>query len=139
MTVPDTMEVPTNMQTDTVLEHLSREDLLRRIEDLEEEVLMSRAFNLADTGANDAILHWQGRSRFLSEKIIPVQLKPVREESLNPTQGAHRIIDGDNLAVMTSLLTEFRGGSTKGIDVIYRARGRPARRAWPRPLPSYFL
>ena len=105
---------------DKPLEYLSREDLIQRIEELEEQIRLDKVFSdIAEPNANDAVLHWQGRSRFLSEKIIPVQLKPVRAESLNPTKGAHRIIDGDNLAVMTSLLTEFRGGPNKGIDVIY--------------------
>lgn len=38
---------------------------------------------------------------------------------MNPEEGEHRIIDGDNLAVMTSLLTDFRGGPTRGVDIIY--------------------
>ena len=38
---------------------------------------------------------------------------------VSPEQGNHRIINGDNLSVMTSLLAEFRGGRNKGIDVIY--------------------
>lgn len=33
--------------------------------------------------------------------------------------GEHQIIDGDNLAVMRSLLTDFRGGPTTGFDVVY--------------------
>lgn len=33
--------------------------------------------------------------------------------------GDHRVIDGDNLAVMRSLLSEFRGGPKTGFDVIY--------------------
>lgn len=81
---------------------------------------MSKAFSqIAETGANDATLLWQGRNRFLAEKIIPVRLKPIESESLNPDKGNHQIIDGDNLAVMTSLLTDFRGGPTRGFDVIY--------------------
>lgn len=102
------------------LDYLSREELVQRVAELEEQLRLDKVFSsIAESNANDAVLHWQGRSRFLSEKIIPVQLKPVKEESLTPTKGAHRIIDGDNLAVMTSLLTEFRGGPNKGIDVIY--------------------
>jgi adenine-specific DNA-methyltransferase len=103
-----------------VLDHLTREELVQQVEDLREELRMSRAFsNIADSGANDAILQWHGRNRFLAEKIIPVRLKPLVAESLNPEKGEHRIIDGDNLAVMASLLMDFRGGPTRGVDVIY--------------------
>ena len=81
---------------------------------------MSRAFSqIGENSATDATLLWQGRNRFLAEKIIPVRLKPIACESLNPDKGDHQIIDGDNLAVMTSLLTDFRGGPTRGFDVIY--------------------
>ena len=81
---------------------------------------MSRAFSqIGENSATDATLLWQGRNRFLAEKIIPVRLKPIASESLNPNKGDHQIIDGDNLAVMTSLLTDFRGGPTRGFDVIY--------------------
>lgn len=103
-----------------VLKHLNKQELIQHIEDLQEELRMSRAFtNIAETGGNDAILQWQGRNRFLAEKVIPVRLKPIVGESLNSEKGEHRIIDGDNLAVMTSLLTDFRGGPTRGFDVIY--------------------
>lgn len=103
-----------------ILEHLSRPELIQQIEDLREELRMGRVFsNVPDSSSNDAILQWRGRNRFLAEKIIPVRLKPVASESLNPEKGEHRIIDGDNLAVMTSLLTDFRGGPTRGFDVIY--------------------
>ena len=81
---------------------------------------MSRAFSqIGENSATDATLLWQGRNRFLAEKIIPVRLKPIASKSLNPDKGDHQIIDGDNLAVMTSLLTDFRGGPTRGFDVIY--------------------
>lgn len=103
-----------------VLKHLSKQELIQQVEDLQEELRMSRAFaNIAETGGNDAVLQWQGRNRFLAEKVIPVRLKPIASESLNSDKGEHRIIDGDNLAVMTSLLTDFRGGPTRGFDVIY--------------------
>ncbi len=102
------------------LEYLSKEELIQRLGELEEQITLDKAFStITEPNAGDAILHWQGRSRFLSEKVIPVQLKPVAEQSLNPADSKNRIIDGDNLAVMTSLLTEFRGGPNKGIDVIY--------------------
>ncbi len=112
--------VPDGNPPSPILDQLTREELVHQIEDLREELRMSRAFsNIADSGANDAILQWQGRNRFLAEKIIPVRLKPLAAESLNPEKGEHRIIDGDNLAVMTSLLMDFRGGPTRGVDVIY--------------------
>jgi adenine-specific DNA-methyltransferase len=99
---------------------LDREQLIHLVEELQEERRMSRAFsNLSESGANDATLQWRGRNRFLAEKIIPVSLKPVPDLSLNSELGDHRIIDGDNLSVMASLLTEFRGGPTRGVDVIY--------------------
>ena len=86
-----------------VLQHLNKRDLVHLVEDLQEELRMSRAFsNIAEAGANDAVLQWQGRNRFLSEKIIPVRLKPLAGESLCPKEGEHQIIDGDNLAVMAS-------------------------------------
>lgn len=111
---------PNGNPASPVLDQLTRDELVHQIEDLREELRMSRAFsNIADAGANDAILQWQGRNRFLAEKIIPVRLKPLAAESLNPEKGEHRIIDGDNLAVMTSLLMDFRGGPTRGVDVIY--------------------
>jgi adenine-specific DNA-methyltransferase len=102
------------------LQHLDKQQLIQHVQDLQEELRLSRAFShIADSGANDAILQWRGRNRFLAEKIIPVRLKPIAGESLNSEKGEHRIIDGDNLAVMTSLLTDFRGGPTRGFDVVY--------------------
>ncbi len=104
----------------SAFEHLSKDELIQHIEALQEELHLSRAFSdIPEVGLNDAVLHWRGRNRFLAEKPVPVQLRPVAAESLYPEKGEHRIIDGDNLSVMTSLLTEFRGGLSKGIDVIY--------------------
>jgi adenine-specific DNA-methyltransferase len=115
-----TKRPPLNSPENPVLQHLSKPELIQHVEDLQEELRMSKAFSqIAETGANDATLLWQGRNRFLAEKIIPVRLKPIETESLNPDKGEHQIIDGDNLAVMTSLLTDFRGGPTRGFDVIY--------------------
>ncbi len=64
---------------------------------------------------------WQGRNRFFNEKVIPVQLKPSEEDSFQTDQDdcGNRIIAGDNLAVMASLLTEFKGGRDNGADIIY--------------------
>ena len=109
-----------NKSDESVLHHLSKQDLIRHVQNLQEELRMSRAFSrIAETGASDATLLWQGRNRFLAERIIPVRLKPIAAKSLNPDKGEHQVIDGDNLAVMTSLLTDFRGGPTRGFDVIY--------------------
>lgn len=105
---------------DKALASRSKEELIERIAELEEQLKLETAFaSISESNNGDAILHWQGRNRFLSEKVVPVQLKPVKEKSLHPQKGNHRIIDGDNLAVMTSLLSEFRGGANKGVDVIY--------------------
>ena len=117
-TAPKTPTV--NGPEHTVLNHLSKQDLIQHVQDLQEELRMSRAFSqIGENSATDATLLWQGRNRFLAEKIIPVRLKPIACESLNPDKGDHQTIDGDNLAVMTSLLTDFRGGPTRGFDVIY--------------------
>lgn len=102
------------------LEYLTKEELIQRVEDLQEELRMSQAFvEVLDTGSTDATLQWRGRNRFLSEKPIAVKLEPDEVESFNPSMGEHQIIDGDNLSVMTSLLTDYRGGPNKGIDIIY--------------------
>lgn len=98
----------------------SPEELIALIHHQQEEIRMGRAFsNIAEDVGNDATLQWQGRNRFLSEKVVPVQLEQSQSDSLCPDKGDHRIINGDNLSVMTSLLTEFRGGRNKGVDVIY--------------------
>lgn len=91
------------------------------VEELQEEKRMNAAFShISETGSNDAALMWQGRNRFLAEQVKPVVIKPVPEKSYPaPDGGTHRIIDGDNLAVMRSLLTEFRGGPKTGFDVVY--------------------
>lgn len=109
-----------NKSDKSVLHHLRKQDLIQHVQDLQEELRMSKAFSqIAETDSSDATLLWQGRNRFLAEKIIPVRLKPIAAESLNPGKGEHQVIDGDNLAVMTSLLTDYRGGPTRGFDVIY--------------------
>lgn len=91
------------------------------VEELQEEKRMGEAFShISETGSNDAALMWQGRNRFLAENVKPVSIKPIPEKSYPESAGGqHRIIDGDNLAVMRSLLTEFRGGPKTGFDVIY--------------------
>ncbi|GAB3799042.1 hypothetical protein GCM10028819_21500 [Spirosoma humi] len=109
-----------NNTTSPLLHSLDREQLIRMIEELQEEKRMTEAFShISETGSNDAALMWQGRNRFLAENVKPVVIKPVPEKSYNPDNGNHRIIDGDNLAVMRSLLTEFRGGPKTGFDVVY--------------------
>lgn len=102
------------------LRDLTQEELINRLLHQDEEIRMGRAFsNIAEDVGNDATLQWQGRNRFLSEKVIPVQLEHSEADSLCPARGDHRIINGDNLSVMTTLLAEFRGGRSKGVDVIY--------------------
>lgn len=104
----------------TAFDDFTREELIALLLHKEEEMQMGRAFsNIAEDVGNDATLQWQGRNRFLSEKIIPVQLERSEPDSLHSERGDHRIINGDNLSVMTSLLAEFRGGRNKGVDVIY--------------------
>lgn len=114
------------MKTDTctttpLLHTLERDQLIQMVEELQEEKRMREAFShISETGSNDAALMWQGRNRFLAENVAPVSIKRVDEKSYPVgVGGEHRIIDGDNLAVMRSLLTEFRGGPKTGFDVIY--------------------
>lgn len=103
------------------LHALERDQLIQMIEELQENKNMREAFShISETGTNDAALMWQGRNRFLAENVAPVSISPKNEKSYpKGVGGAHRIIDGDNLAVMRSLLTEFRGGPTTGFDVVY--------------------
>lgn len=106
--------------SDTPLHALERDQLISMIEELQEKNKMQGAFSQsAETGANDATLMWQGRNRFLAENVSPVSIVRKDENSYPEGGGEHRIIDGDNLAVMRSLLTEFRGGLKTGFDVIY--------------------
>jgi adenine-specific DNA-methyltransferase len=104
-----------------LLHTLDRDELVRMVEELQEEKRMREAFShISETGSNDAALMWQGRNRFLAENVAPVSIQRVDEKSYpSNVGGEHRIIDGDNLAVMRSLLTEYRGGPKTGFDVIY--------------------
>lgn len=103
-----------------ILEHLDKDQLIQHVKELQEQLRLSQAFSqISEAGGHDATLLWKGRNRFLAERIVPVRLKPIESESLNPAAGGNQIIDGDNLAVMTSLLADFRGGPAKGFDVIY--------------------
>jgi adenine-specific DNA-methyltransferase len=103
-----------------ILKTLNQDELIARLLHQQEEIQMGRAFShISEDVDNDATLQWQGRNRFLSEKVIPVQLEQSLPDSLCPDKGDHRIINGDNLSVMTSLLAELRGGRDKGVDVIY--------------------
>lgn len=110
-----------NSMAAPLLQGLERERLIQIIEELQEEKRMREAFShISETGSNDAALMWQGRNRFLAETISPVSIKRVDEKSYPVNIGGeHRIIDGDNLAVMRSLLAEFRGGPKTGFDVVY--------------------
>ena len=107
-------------ENQSVLAYLTKEELIQQVRSLQEELSMSRTFaHLAENSAEDATLLWRGRNRFLAEKVLPVRLTPVAKQSLNPDKGENLIIDGENLGVMTSLLTDFRGGPDRGFDVIY--------------------
>ena len=115
-----TTKAVVNSESKDVLSHLSKDELIQQIQSLREELEMSKTFSqLGESTSSDATLHWRGRSRFLAEKVMPVRLTPIEKESLFPEKGDNLIIDGDNLGVMTSLLTDFRGGPNKGFDVIY--------------------
>ncbi|MBF8965460.1 hypothetical protein I0P70_19580 [Pontibacter sp. FD36] len=104
-----------------ILQTLDKEQLIQMVEELQEEKRMRETFShISETGSNDAALMWRGRNRFLSEIVRPVNIKPLADKSYPVGEGGdHRIIDGDNLAVMRSLLSEFRGGPNTGFDVIY--------------------
>nr|WP_315419948.1 site-specific DNA-methyltransferase [uncultured Pedobacter sp.] len=103
------------------LQSLSKQELIRIVSELQEEKKVKEVFStLTETGANDASLMWRGRNRFLAENISPVSIRPVGDKAFpKEIGGNHRIIDGDNLAVMRSLLSEFRGGPKTGFDIVY--------------------
>lgn len=103
------------------LQSLSKQELIRVVQELQEEKRVKQVFSsFSETGSNDASLMWRGRNRFLAENISPVSIRPVLDKGFpKGKDGEHRIIDGDNLAVMRSLLSEFRGGPKTGFDVIY--------------------
>ena len=104
------------------LSRLSQSELIERLLASQEETRLAKAFGqIADTGTTDAALMWRGRNRFLNEKIIPVQLEPSEADSFQAEQDdcGNRIIAGDNLPVMASLMTEFKGGRDRGVDIIY--------------------
>lgn len=107
--------------TSQPMDALDRAQLIRLVEQLQEDKKMRDAFShIAEGNANDATLVWQGRNRFLAENVAPVSINRKDKKSFPPNEGGeHRIIDGDNLATMRSLLTEFRGGPKTGFDVIY--------------------
>ena len=80
-TAPKTPTV--NGPEHTVLNHLSKQDLIQHVQDLQEELRMSRAFSqIGENSATDATLLWQGRNRFLAEKIIPVRLHLIGTDHL---------------------------------------------------------
>ena len=96
---------------------------------LEEEKRMQASFaHISETNGNDAALMWRGRNRFLAEKVRPVTTKELPEKSFpQHTGGDHRIYDGDNLAVMRSLLSEYRGGQKRALT--WCTSTRPTTRA----------
>lgn len=108
-------------KTPSSLQSLDREQLIQLVEQLQEDKKMREAFShISESGTNDATLMWQGRNRFLAENVLPVSIHRKDEKSFPVgIGGVHRIIDGDNLATMRSLLTEFRGGPKTGFDVVY--------------------
>ena len=60
--------------TSNPYKNLTNEQLIQHIERLQEELQMSRVFTpVTETVSGDAVLQWQGRNRFLSEKVVPVQ------------------------------------------------------------------
>ena len=88
----------------------------------QEETRLAKAFSqIADTGTTNAALMWRGRNRFLTEKIIPVLLKESDADNFQTEQDdcGNLIIAGDNLSVMASLLTDFKGGRDRGVDIVY--------------------
>ena len=104
------------------LSRLSQNELIERLLASQEETRLAKAFaQIADTGTTDAALMWRGRNRFLNEKIIPVQLERSDCDSFQVDQDdcGNQIIAGDNLPIMASLLTDFKGGRDRGVDVIY--------------------
>ena len=64
-------------QTDQVfLEDLSRDQLIKLINELREDKKMRAIFSQgSELGSNDATLMWQGRNRFLAETVTPVSIK----------------------------------------------------------------
>ena len=103
--------------TSPFLHTLERDQLIQMVKELQEEKQMREAFShISDTSSNDAALMWQGRNRFLAENVAPVSIKRVGGKSYPvDVGGEHRIIDGDNLAVMRSLLTNFEAGQRPGL------------------------
>ncbi|OTW36572.1 hypothetical protein CAP57_02295 [Enterobacter kobei] len=110
-----------NLPEESLLEKLTKEELLKLVKEMHEDKKMHAIFSTdADLYANDATLMWQGRNRFLAETVTPVTIKSDEKKSFpEKVGGNHRIIDGDNLAVMRSLINEFRGGPNTGFDVVY--------------------
>lgn len=71
-----------------LLHTLEREQLIRLVDELQEEKRMNEAFShISETGSNDAALMWQGRNRFLAENVKPVVIKPVKEKSYPAPDG----------------------------------------------------
>lgn len=89
------------------------------VEELQENLKMRDVFSQSTgTDTSDATLMWQGRNRFLAKNASPVSICRKDEHSYPEGGGEHGIIDGDNLAVMRSLLTEI---STSSGQVIGRS------------------
>lgn len=122
----DAVQQPTSVngieEPRTKYDVLDKTSLIQLLQQRDEELELSRVFDMGkasdnDSGAAaDAGMYWNGKHRFLVEKVNPVRLSVVQEKSLNPGEyGDNLIISGDNLSVMSSLLIDYRGQ----VDVIY--------------------
>jgi adenine-specific DNA-methyltransferase len=65
-------------------------------------------------GGAGMYLHWEGRRGYRTRMPAPRVLEPVDELSLGDT-GGNRLIEGDNLQVMISLRSQYRGA----VDAAY--------------------
>lgn len=66
-------------------------------------------------GGPGLYLHWDGRRTYRTRMPAPRVLEPVPKLSTQPTDDGNRIIEGDNLQVMVSLRSQYRGA----VDVAY--------------------
>lgn len=66
-------------------------------------------------GGPGLYLHWDGRRTYRTKMPAPRVLQPVPKLSVQPADDGNRIIEGDNLQVMVSLRSQYRGA----INVAY--------------------
>lgn len=103
--------------------NMSKADLINLLEVKDEndslkDTFSSSAALLTNQSAvnSDAPLYYRGKERLPLDKIHPVRLVPIPSQSFNAEEfGGNKIISGENLKVMSSLLVDYRGQ----IDVIY--------------------